>query len=112
LTGIILSIYAALRFVYPRWVSTRLPADAPRIAFSLDNSLIGWIGVTDVTDLSGVTVRDHATKSPGRKNEGAGPMLSCCTGPAVPRCDPFFAQDRWDANRQETRVRSATSISR
>ncbi|MBN2133048.1 MAG: gamma-glutamyl-gamma-aminobutyrate hydrolase family protein, partial [Sedimentisphaerales bacterium] len=49
LIGIVLSIYAALRFVYPRWVSTRLPADAPRIAFSLDNSLIGWIGVTDVT---------------------------------------------------------------
>jgi len=49
LTGIVLSIYAVLRFVYPRWVSTRLPPDAPRIAFSLDNSLIGWIGVTDVT---------------------------------------------------------------
>jgi len=27
----------------------RLPADAPRIAFSLDNSLLGRIGITDVT---------------------------------------------------------------
>lgn len=49
LIGVVLSSYAVLRFVYPRWISTRLPADAPRIAFSLDNSLIGRIGITDAT---------------------------------------------------------------
>jgi len=49
LIGVVLSIYAMLRFVYPRWINTRLPADAPRIAFSLDNSLIGRIGITDIT---------------------------------------------------------------
>jgi putative glutamine amidotransferase len=36
-------------FVYPHWLQRRVPEDAPRIAFSLDNSLVGQIGVTDVT---------------------------------------------------------------
>ena len=49
LIGIGLSIYTLLRFVYPVWIGARLPADAPRIAFSLDNTLIGRIGITDAT---------------------------------------------------------------
>ncbi len=42
-------IYLIFRLVYPVWISARLPEDAPRIAFSLDNTLLGWIGITDVT---------------------------------------------------------------
>jgi putative glutamine amidotransferase len=42
-------IYLLFRLVYPIWISARLPEDAPRIAFSLDNTLIGWIGITNVT---------------------------------------------------------------
>lgn len=41
--------YASLRFIYPLWIGARLPADAPRIAFSLDNSLLGQIGITDAS---------------------------------------------------------------
>lgn len=42
-------IYLIFRLVYPIWISAHLPEDAPRIAFSLDNTLLGWIGITDVT---------------------------------------------------------------
>jgi putative glutamine amidotransferase len=45
----ILTLYAMVRFVYPLWLQFRLPEDSPRIAFSLDNSIIGMIGITDVT---------------------------------------------------------------
>jgi len=41
--------YLLFRLFYPPWVNMRLPADAPRIAFSLDNTIIGRIGVTDAT---------------------------------------------------------------
>lgn len=46
---VIISLYALVRFVYPVWLDYRLPKDAPRIAFSVDNSVIGMIGITDVT---------------------------------------------------------------
>lgn len=49
LIGVLLSVYALVRFTYPLWIDARLPADAPRIAFSLDNTLIGRIGITDAT---------------------------------------------------------------
>ncbi|MCP4262379.1 MAG: gamma-glutamyl-gamma-aminobutyrate hydrolase family protein [Planctomycetes bacterium] len=42
-------IYLVLRLIYPLWISATLPEDAPRIAFSLDNTLLGQIGITDVT---------------------------------------------------------------
>lgn len=46
---VLVSAYVLFRFFYPLWIDSRLPADAPRIAFSLDNSLLGRIGVTDAT---------------------------------------------------------------
>jgi len=47
--AVLVGIYLLFRLIYPVWINTRLPADAPRIAFSLDNSLLGRIGVTDAT---------------------------------------------------------------
>jgi putative glutamine amidotransferase len=46
---VLIGIYVLFRLIYPVWINTRLPADAPRIAFSLDNSLLGRIGITDAT---------------------------------------------------------------
>lgn len=47
--AVLIGIYALFHLLYPVWLNTRLPADAPRIAFSLDNSLLGRIGITDAT---------------------------------------------------------------
>lgn len=47
--AVLIGIYVLFRLIYPVWINTRLPADAPRIAFSLDNSLLGRIGITDTT---------------------------------------------------------------
>lgn len=47
--AILIGTYILFRLFYPVWINMRLPADAPRIAFSLDNSLLGRIGITDVT---------------------------------------------------------------
>ena len=47
--AILVGIYILFRLLYPVWINMRLPADAPRIAFSLDNSLLGMIGATDAT---------------------------------------------------------------
>jgi putative glutamine amidotransferase len=47
--AVLIGIYILFRLIYPVWIDTRLPADAPRIAFSLDNSLLGRIGITDAT---------------------------------------------------------------
>jgi len=41
--------YLLFRLLYPVWIEATLPQDAPRIAFSLDNSVLGRIGVTDAT---------------------------------------------------------------
>jgi gamma-glutamyl-gamma-aminobutyrate hydrolase PuuD len=49
LIATLLTMYLALRFIYPRWLDRRAPDDAPRIAFSLDNSLLGRLGITDAT---------------------------------------------------------------
>jgi len=46
---ILVGAYVLFRILYPVWIDSHLPADAPRIAFSLDNSLLGRIGVTDAT---------------------------------------------------------------
>jgi putative glutamine amidotransferase len=47
--AVLIGIYILFRLMYPVWINTRLPADAPHIAFSLDNSLLGRIGITDAT---------------------------------------------------------------
>ena len=49
LIGLLLIAYLLTHFVYPLWLQKDVPEDAPRIAFSLDNSLMGRIGITDVT---------------------------------------------------------------
>jgi putative glutamine amidotransferase len=46
---VLVGIYVLFRLIYPVWINTRLPADAPRIAFSLDNTFLGRIGITDTT---------------------------------------------------------------
>jgi len=46
---VLIGIYTLFRLIYPVWLDIRLPADAPRIAFSLDNTLLGRIGITDAT---------------------------------------------------------------
>jgi putative glutamine amidotransferase len=47
--AILAGVYLLARFVYPVWLQTRLAADAPRIALSLDNTLLGHLGITDAT---------------------------------------------------------------
>jgi putative glutamine amidotransferase len=47
--ALLIVTYLLFRLFYLPWINMRLPADAPRIAFSLDNTLIGRIGVTDAT---------------------------------------------------------------
>jgi putative glutamine amidotransferase len=47
--AVLIGIYILFRLIYPVWINTRLTADAPHIAFSLDNSLLGRIGITDAT---------------------------------------------------------------
>ena len=49
LIGILISVFLLIRFAYPVWLQSRLPEDAPRIAFSLDNTLLGQIGITDAS---------------------------------------------------------------
>jgi putative glutamine amidotransferase len=47
--AIVIGAYILLRFIYPAWIDMRLAPDAPHIAFSLDNSLLGQVGITDAT---------------------------------------------------------------
>ncbi|MHC4741197.1 MAG: gamma-glutamyl-gamma-aminobutyrate hydrolase family protein [Planctomycetota bacterium] len=49
LLGLLLCAFLLMRFAYPAYLQSRLPADAPRIAFSLDNTLLGKIGITDAS---------------------------------------------------------------
>ena len=44
-----IGIYLVFRLIYLVWISACLPADAPHIAFSLDNTLLSRVGITDVT---------------------------------------------------------------
>ena len=55
LLGILVGIYISLRFIYPVWIQASLPEDAPRIAFSLDNTLLGRVGITDAAYQRAVT---------------------------------------------------------
>jgi putative glutamine amidotransferase len=45
---ILVAVCIFLRFVYPFLLQASLPDDAPRIAFSVDNSIIGLIGVMEL----------------------------------------------------------------
>ena len=47
--AVLIVLYALFRVFYPVWVESQLPADAPRIAFSLDNSFLGQFGITDAS---------------------------------------------------------------
>jgi putative glutamine amidotransferase len=47
--AIFIGAYILFRLTYPIWIQARLPEDAPRIAFSLDNTLLGRVGITDAT---------------------------------------------------------------
>jgi putative glutamine amidotransferase len=47
--AILVGSYVLFRLIYPVWIHARLPAEAPRIAFSLDNTLLGRLGITDAT---------------------------------------------------------------
>jgi putative glutamine amidotransferase len=49
LLATLIGAYLATHFAYPRWLGKRVPDGAPRIAFSLDNTFLGQIGITDVT---------------------------------------------------------------
>jgi gamma-glutamyl-gamma-aminobutyrate hydrolase PuuD len=83
LVGILIGIYVSIRFIYPVWISARLPADAPRIAFSLDNTLLGRIGITDatyqrvVTAAGGrlITLRPDAAGDPEVSTEAVNALL-------------------------------------
>jgi putative glutamine amidotransferase len=46
---ILVGAFLLMRFVYPVWLQVRLPQDAPRIALSLDSTLLGQVGITDAT---------------------------------------------------------------
>jgi putative glutamine amidotransferase len=47
--AVLVGSYVLFRLIYPVWIHARLPTDAPRIAFSLDNTLLGRLGITDAT---------------------------------------------------------------
>ncbi|MHC4629196.1 MAG: hypothetical protein ACYTDV_19630, partial [Planctomycetota bacterium] len=46
LAGLI-GAFVLFRLIYPVWTNSRVPADAPRIAFSLDDTLLAYLGITD-----------------------------------------------------------------
>jgi len=46
---VLIGAFVLFRLVYPVWTNSRVPADAPRIAFSLDDTVLGYIGITDAT---------------------------------------------------------------
>lgn len=45
--AVLIGAFVLFRLIYPAWANSRVPADAPRIAFSLDDTLLGYIGITD-----------------------------------------------------------------
>ena len=47
--AVLIGAFVLFRLIYPVWTNARVPADAPRIAFSLDNTLLGRVGITDAT---------------------------------------------------------------
>ncbi len=47
--AVLIGAFVLFRLIYPVWTNARVPADAPRIAFSLDNTLLGRVGIADAT---------------------------------------------------------------
>ena len=47
--GVLVGAFLVLRVAVRVWMHGSLPADAPRIAFSLDNTLLAQTGITDTT---------------------------------------------------------------
>lgn len=45
--AVLIAAVVLFRLIYPAWTNWRVGANAPRIAFSLDNTLLGYIGATD-----------------------------------------------------------------
>jgi len=45
--AILIGAFVLFRLVYPVWTNARVPVDAPRIAFSLDDTVLGYVGMTD-----------------------------------------------------------------
>jgi len=45
--AVLIGACVLFRLAYPVWTSARVPADAPRIAFSLDDTVLGYVGMTD-----------------------------------------------------------------
>ena len=44
---VLIGVFVLFRLIYPAWTNSRVPADAPRIAFSLDDTPLGYVGITD-----------------------------------------------------------------
>ena len=44
---VLIVAFVLFRLIYPAWTNSRVPADAPRIAFSLDDTLLAYVGITD-----------------------------------------------------------------
>jgi putative glutamine amidotransferase len=69
---VIIFTFVLFRLIYPVWMNSRVPADAPRIAFSLDNTPLAYIGITDtpyqhvMSEAGGrlVTLRPNAAGEP------------------------------------------------
>jgi len=47
--AVLIGAFVLFRLIYPAWTNARVPADAPRIAFSLDDTVLGYVGITDAT---------------------------------------------------------------
>ncbi len=45
--GVLICAFVLFRLIYPVWTNSGVPADAPRIAFSLDDTVLAYIGMTD-----------------------------------------------------------------
>jgi gamma-glutamyl-gamma-aminobutyrate hydrolase PuuD len=82
--AVLMTAYAFSRFAVRAWIQTRLPANAPRIAFSLDNTLLGRLGITDATYQQAmaragghlVTVRPDAAGEPNVDPEAVDRLLT------------------------------------
>jgi putative glutamine amidotransferase len=45
--AVLIGVFVLFRLIYPVWTNSRVPVDAPRIAFSLDDTLLAYVGITD-----------------------------------------------------------------
>jgi putative glutamine amidotransferase len=45
--AVLICAFVLFRLIYPVWTNSGVPADAPRIAFSLDDTMLAYIGMTD-----------------------------------------------------------------